>query len=51
MEFIPGEEVGWFASTCVDQSFRGFGMGVGALVLMLVIALMTSGENEGWAGL
>jgi fusion and transport protein UGO1 len=45
------EEEGMLTSTGLGQLFRGFGMGVGALGLVLIIALTTGGEDEGWAEL
>ena len=50
-EFVTREEEGFLTSTGLGQLFRGFGMGVGALALVFVIALMTGGEDEGWAEL
>jgi len=50
-EFTPEDGEGWLTSTGLGQLFRGFGMGVGALVLVLVIGLTTGGGDEGWAEL
>ncbi|KAG8841030.1 hypothetical protein FRB91_005427 [Serendipita sp. 411] len=42
---------GWLEGTGVGQLYRGFGMGVGALALVLVLGLITGEESEGWAEL
>ncbi|CAG8631541.1 5781_t:CDS:2, partial [Acaulospora colombiana] len=40
---------GWLDNTGLGQLYRGFGMGVGALALVLVLGLITGEEPEGWA--
>ena len=42
---------GWLAGTGVGQLYRGFGMGVGALAIVLVLGFITGDEPEGWAEL
>ncbi|PVF93171.1 mitochondrial carrier [Serendipita vermifera] len=42
---------GWLDNTGLGQLYRGFGMGVGALALVLVLGLITGEEPEGWAEL
>lgn len=42
---------GWLENTGLGQLYRGFGMGVGALALVLVLGLITGEEPEGWAEL
>lgn len=41
----------WIEGTGLGQLYRGFGMGVGALALVLVLGLITGEEAEGWAEL
>lgn len=42
---------GWLESTGFGQLYRGFGMGVGALALVMVLGLVFGEEGEGWAEL
>lgn len=43
---------GWLANTGVGQLYRGYGMGVGALGLVLVLGLITGNDDDGgWAEL
>jgi hypothetical protein len=53
-EHAGGGFEGWVEGvegTGIGQLYRGFGMGVGALVLVLVLGLITGEEAEGWAEL
>jgi hypothetical protein len=43
---------GWLANTGIGQLYRGYGMGVGALALVLVLGLITGSDDDGgWAEL
>lgn len=53
-EHAGGGLDGWLEGiegTGIGQLYRGFGMGVGALALVLVLGLITGEEAEGWAEL
>lgn len=53
-EHAGGGLDGWMEGiegTGIGQLYRGFGMGVGALALVLVLGLITGEEAEGWAEL